>query len=85
MFLKRHSRVRGLWALVRLEKIVARPATARADLDEERAPEPLFEIFDLVDDLVRDAVLDRLGRRHPVVPVGVLADPFRPTVRSRWR
>ena len=44
---------------------------------EERAPlELLFEFFDRADDLVRDAVVDRLGSRHPVIPVGVLADSF---------
>ena len=56
------------WRLIR--------AIDGAIYEERAALELLFEIFDRADDLVRDAVVDRLGSRHPVVPVGVLADSF---------
>src|SRR6266404_7871366 len=36
----------------------------------------LRQIFDRTDDLIGKAVVDRLGCRHPVIPVGVFADPL---------
>src|SRR5205823_3349337 len=39
-------------------------------------PFHLLQIFDRMDDLIGKAVVDSLGCRHPVIPVGVLADPL---------
>src|SRR5262249_31708448 len=48
-------------------------ATTRKTLPPPRS---LVKFFDRVDDLVGEAVVDRLGGRHPIVPFGVLADPL---------
>src|SRR5438105_15753282 len=40
------------------------------------SPSNLLQIFDRMDDLRGKAVVDSLGCRHPVIPVGVPADPL---------